>query len=145
MVIWFCRSAIAVVWLQTCCISRTGCECCATLLRTCCVTIDSSTFPVSVDSPRFVSKIRLMIPLSGIDTRAARGSCERHIAENQGHLQLPIKLVELGGGRCQWFNDSQRDFREASLFLLLLVSVLRFRGCRGNRVPQTNTEFLLHS
>jgi hypothetical protein len=88
-----------------------GCEYCATLLRTCCVTINSSMPSASVVSPRFVSRIRLMVPWSSTDTRAAQGSCDPDIAADQAHLQVPIELVDFGGGGCRWFDNNQGNLR----------------------------------
>jgi len=128
MVIWFRRSVISAGWLHTYCISRTGCEYCATLLRTCCVTINSSMLSVSVVSASSVLRIRLMVPWSCTDTRAARGSCDADIAADQAHLPVPIELVDLGRGRCWWFDNNQGNFRRLYCFCCCWCVSLSFVG-----------------
>jgi len=111
MVICIRIRAISAWCLHACFISHTGCEYCATLLRTCCITINSSMFSVSVDSPRFVLRIRLIVPWSCTDTSAARGSCVPDIAADQAHLPVPIELVDFGRCGCHWFDNNQWDLR----------------------------------
>ena len=128
MVIWFRRSVISAGWLHTCCISRTGCEYCATLPRICYVTINSSMLSASVVSPRSVLRIRLKGPWSCTDTRAARGSCDADIAADYAHSPVPIKPVDFGRGRCWWFNNDQRDSERLCCFCCCWRVSLSFVG-----------------